>query len=318
MHARAVILLALLTALVYATAIRGPFVYEDANWLAGIGQPITWLAPVPNRVLTTWSYQVTPVTPVAQHLVNLALHLLTGLVLYGFVRNMASTSAALIALAVFWLHPLMTEAVQYPVGRSDLLLTLCAVLATWLACRRSWWALVPLTVSFWTKEMAIVVPLLVAWTLWRLTWRVVRPVSSLVAFVAVVAWAGVRFWHAEEIGGGWPAFALQCTALVRYVGLFVWPVGLSIDHDFYAVSHAWQFAAVLLVVGSVWLVRLKRPWLTWAWGWIVISLAPRFLLGTPEVLAERQLYLPMVAVCALVGVWIAGREETRGLSPARA
>lgn len=323
MRHRAVMLLAALTVLLYAGAIRGPFVYEDANWLAGIGQPVVWSQPVPNRLLTTWTYQATArylgLWPSNYHAGNLALHLLTGLALYAFVRLLAGTSSALIALAVFWLHPLLTEAVQYPVGRSDLLLTLCAVLATWLSCRRSWWALVPLAVSAWTKEMAIVVPALVGWTLYQLQQRRAR-LAPWVAFGAVCGFAGVRLWHAEEIGGGgwWPALALQCAALVRYLMLCVWPVGLSIDHDFYAVSHAWQFAAVLLVGSSLWVawrVRSTRPWVTWAIGWVLIAVAPRMLLGTPEVLAERQWYLPMVGICAAFGAcW----EDDDGVSATRA
>ena len=170
----------LLAGVVYLNALHNPFVYDDyhtvvantsiqrvANIRAIVLHDVT-------RPIVNLSYAIDHAlwgaTPLGFHVTNVLLHMLNVVLLYRLARRLAeSRHADLLACAtamLFAVHPMMTEAVGYISGRSEVL---CA---TWflvgLLCGRRWmrgdcaiWAM--LTVVFWvaalaTKETAAMFP----------------------------------------------------------------------------------------------------------------------------------------------------------------
>ena len=160
---RAVILV-LACILAYANSLSGPFIFDDRLAIVENPQIREWwkLGTVlsPERELPTagrplvnlsfaLNYAVGGLRVTGYHIVNLALHLLSALLLFGIVRrtlelpqvkkrsgDMAPNLG--LAVALLWtLHPLNTESVNYVTQRTELmmaffyLLTLYAGIRAW-------------------------------------------------------------------------------------------------------------------------------------------------------------------------------------------
>jgi len=126
------------------------------------------------------------------HLVNIMLHTLVTIAVYGFVRHLlvvsggerpASAYAAMLAALIFAVHPVHTEVVNSVFNRSDMLVTLGIVAGLWWFLtvldknpRKAWavLSLVYLLILF-CKESGIVLPAITVTVLWFTTpgnWRV--------------------------------------------------------------------------------------------------------------------------------------------------
>jgi len=181
------LLLLVLGALVYANGLRGPFVFDDVKHIiespqaqqltldVRSGRPLLFFSLAVNYWLSgfdTWSYK----------LLNLLVHLMASLALYGLVRRtlllprfggqFQRTAAGLaFAVAALWVvHPLTTEAVTYIIHRGESMMGLFALVLMYCLLRgaqaeRLWsawlWyaaAIAACGLGFWSKPWMIAVP----------------------------------------------------------------------------------------------------------------------------------------------------------------
>lgn len=312
-------LLVLLTLAVYAPVASHPLVYEDDNWQAALTVPVQWT--LPSRALSMTSLQWTPQSREA-HLGNLALHLANGAAVYGIAQALAGSVAAPVAAFLFLLHPSNSQAVAYVAARTDLLMTLGALIAVGGILWRGWagWlaTLAGLLIALTSKEVGVLaIPLLL---LTMLAWR--RPTTWLMSGVVFVC--GVMLGSAaprlvslitlaEGAGGSPLGFAgfvqVQAAAIWALLLQVVTLRGFTIDHDPLVTAHWLQVAAVALsiavVIGAAALWRSSRL-LAWCLGTLAITLAPRLLTPTAEYAAEQHLYLAMVPITIALGMaWAA-------------
>jgi tetratricopeptide (TPR) repeat protein len=115
----------------------------------------------PLTYLTFWlNYQVGGRDPLGYHLLNLALHLGAVMLAYECLRRLLPERAALIAAALFAVHPIQAEAVNYVWARSIVLATLLtlASLDRWIAGRR-WLAVAWFAAALLAKEEVAAFPL---------------------------------------------------------------------------------------------------------------------------------------------------------------
>src|SRR5664279_3854977 len=99
----------------------------------------SWRQTRPLTYLTFWlNYQVGGGDALVYHLLNLALHLGAAILAWECLRRLLPERAALIAAALFAVHPIQAEAVNYVWGRSIVLATLLtlASLFAWTKGRR--------------------------------------------------------------------------------------------------------------------------------------------------------------------------------------
>ena len=316
----------MLTALCYAPSLRHGVVYEDANWLRTVDQ---WVWPtVPGRTLTYLSQHLTwravGVQPAVMHAINLCVHLLNGVLLWGILRRWAGACVALTALAVFLLHPLTSAAVLYLTGRADLLMTLGLLLALWCAAAETWtsvtvvWLVLALLAAMASKELGIVGPIVVGWTLLlQRRWpRVSRGGLWLgavvgVAMLTLIVFRVPSWFEMPPSAGGsalpWgPFWIAQGSMTADLLLRTVWLGGYTIDHDALVVS-PWTLAILPLL--AVYGVVVRRPLVTWALGVIALATLPRWVFRTSEFVTEPQLYLSMVGVATLVGASVGRRQE---------
>lgn len=214
------------------------------------------------------------VAPSVVHGISLVLHLLNGLLLYLIVREFAWRHAEWI-VALFWVHPLNVEAIAYGAAQSEPIILAGVLLAVWCIQQRLWWMTAgPVLVLSATKLKAL--PSFLAGS------ESARVVADGVSWLQWWQWEAVACW--------------------RLVKLWALPLGLSIDHDSVHVAAAWQWAALVSLPIAVIAVAWAWPAARWPVCWMVIFLAPRFLVRIPLSILNEHHFYPSTAALAVLTV----------------
>jgi protein O-mannosyl-transferase len=273
------------------------------------------------------------------HLASILLHAAVTVVLFLLtVRLFGSRRLALVAAALFAVHPIHTEVVAWASAVPDLQLSLFFLLTLFLfigpeseACageprafgwRRQLAMAATFTLALLAKEPAVTLPALAMvyehfLRADRHRTGTARKVSRyLLLWVLALLYVAFRL---ERFHGFGPAarrtgltlqqaVASSLALLPQYFAKLFWPVHLSAYYPFRETASLWSTPAlggVLLVVtcAGVFLLlwRRARP-AAFALLWMLLTLAPvlnvRWMAA--NVFAERYLYLPSVGFCWLV------------------
>ena len=374
-----VLALVVATMLAYIPALDAPFVLDDwvtidasSRWESAAGMPTAGRPLVMatlaanyevNRLLGV-NQQPDPDGPnkaVGYRLFNVLLHLLTGALLFAVLRRAIrerpipqdwreiADPLAGVVTALWLLHPIQSEVINYVVQRSEGLASLC-YLAVLYASQRAWdatpssrarWfalAVVACVLGMLSKEIVISAPLAVMLydrafrqPSWRALWRPANGRAflyaalwtSCLATFALVA-LGTRGGSPDlNEGVSWYGyFYTQCWAIAHYLRLAVWPNALSIDYGYRTIRGARGIPGLVLLCafGAATLIAWTR---TERFGWFAFLGSMFFMLLAPsssvvpvllEVAAERRIYLALavVLVLAVVGVeWIRRQVAAR-------
>jgi protein O-mannosyl-transferase len=281
----------------YGNSLGGSFVYDDRlailnnptiqhGWLAALlppnggatvaGRPLANLTFALNYELSgyqVWSY----------HVVNLAIHLLAGLVLFGLVRRTLELPGlpaffagrampVALAAALLWvLHPLQTDAVTYLVQRVESLMGLfylltlyCFVRALTASPQKYWLAgsVAACLLGMFCKEVMVTAPLMLllfdrtfeAGTFaeaWRRRGKYYGALAATWLPLTGLVWgAGNRGGSAGfHLGLAWTDYAWsQFPVVARYLTLAAWPHPQMVD---YGPAAAWGDGPVAAVGGAV-------------------------------------------------------------------
>src|SRR5215472_2203667 len=137
-------------ALAYANALRTPFIYDDSaavvsnEHIRTLAMPDALFAarenPAAGRPVVNYSlalnYAAGGLDPFGYHLVNVALHLLCGVVLFLVARRTFASQNIAFAIALLWIvHPLNSEVVDYVTERSESLMALFFLLTLYCSIR---------------------------------------------------------------------------------------------------------------------------------------------------------------------------------------
>lgn len=333
--------LIVLTLLAYTPVRQATFAYEDETYLRPATAPLTASAVLRPRGLTAVTFRANALmggAPRATHMTNVAIHLLVGLSVFVLALRWLPAPSAVFVSAIVWLHPLQSEAVAYVAGRAELIAALGTVWVVWaltaspVTLSHAGMALMGLVVAMGGKDLGVMaLPLAgLAWG-WsrplRWSWRLVAGVlAGLVAFL-VISWPVLvsRVFGNAYLGmaerGGWGYLCLQSYALWHYLALVVWPVGLTIDHDFDVATKAPAIGAFVAGAGAVGLILLCRrrlPTVTLGLAWVIVALLPRFFVRQPELLTEHHMATPMIGIALALAAtvqtmeaWLMGRRKTK-------
>jgi protein O-mannosyl-transferase len=300
---------------VYANSLNAPFVFDDRNAiqdnptirhlgnLAEIFSPPrdhvsgAMARPLVNASLAL-NYALGGLNPWGYHLLNLLLHLLSALTLFGLARRTllrpvlsARFGAAALPLAfsvalVWTVHPLLTETITCVIQRTEGLMSLFYLLTLYTFARsmdslRPWpWQIASVLaclLGMISKEVMISAPLLVllydrtfvAGTFrqaWRLRWKFYAALACAgVPLAVLVLSVGQRL---DTAGFGltmpWWAYALkECQAVTAYLGLSFWPHPLILDYGADVVTSPLTVAPqilllTLLLAGTVYALSRRR------------------------------------------------------------
>jgi tetratricopeptide (TPR) repeat protein len=265
---------------------------------------------------------------VGYHAVNVAIHILCALLVFAIARQQAPPGAAL-ALALLWgVHPLTTEAVDYLTQRTESLMALLYLATLYCAARAAvsharWWtvaAVAACALGMATKESMVTAPVVVvlydgvylfaSWrqALQRRRWLYAGLAATWLLLAALI-WQGPRNLSAGFTSHDANAFSYalnQAVMIVRYIRLAFWPTDLVLYYGWPAVvsvRDVWpQLVLVLALVASAVWALWKRPRVGFLGVCFFITLAPTSSIVpiTTEVAAERRMYLPLIALAALV------------------
>ncbi len=365
------LLLALATLAIYAqTANHGYVAYDDDQYVyknpwvqAGLTahnvgwafttffysnwHPLTWISYM-------LDFSLFGMNPGAQHLVNVALHLASTLLLFFALARMTRQPwRCAVVAAIFAVHPLHVESVAWISERKDVLSTFFEMLTLALYVRytakpsaRSYLAMAAaFGMSLLAKPMAVTFPfvllLLDYWPLRRFDWplRAVglrRPLMEKAPLLAMAAVASVLTFLAQRGYGAVVSlarFSLAArigNAIIAYVGYIIrifWPADLAVLYPAHEPEFAAALASFLILVALTGLALLwvkKRPYFPVGWFWYVGMLVP--VIGLVQVgsqsMADRYTYVPMVGFSIAI-VWtvadlVEGRPALRNAAAAAA
>jgi len=272
-------LLCVATAVAYVPSFRAPFLLDDGLAITG-NASIRHLANL--RAVLASSNPTTAARPLlnltfalnyvwsgnrvgSYHLVNLAIHLGAGLLLFGVVRRTlllaqragrwggAVLPASGLVAAIWLLHPLQTEAVTYLSQRAESLMGLCYLLtlyglvrATTAAVPSRWLALSvgACFAGMATKEVMVTAPVIVLLFDWGVLGHPLRTAlrSRRWYYLGLAAsWLWLAFLMRGgslakgsagfDVGVAWTVYAREeFQVVVRYLGLCFWPHPLVFDY----------------------------------------------------------------------------------------
>ncbi len=340
----------LLTTAAYQGALSNPFLLDDKHTvvhnpsirsLSGIGEwfrsphAVSAIREYVNyRPVLMASYAVDRAlwgpSPAGFHATNLAIHLGVIVLVFALGRRFARDPwTPVCAAAIFALHPINAETVNYVTARSSSLMTLFLLGALWAddradAGRSRAWRVAAYglgAAALGTKEVAAVLPALVV--VWR---RVAHGASERwpVTIRRAVPWViltgcylGIRtwvLWGLMEPAVSGPGATLGQNALfalkIYAVSLrhWAWPSGLAVDHAWpiwvaggEGVAIVGALAAAL--AATVVAIRRKAE-LGWPAAWFWMAILPAGALGFMTRLylyQDNRVYLAGVGLAWLVG-----------------
>lgn len=306
-------LLALAAVAAYHGSFSGPFIFDDVLSIPGnptlrsLGRA---LAPpaggltVSGRPLLNLSlainYAINGTRVGGYHAVNLAIHLLAALTLFGVVRRtpwrpapgpagtarLNPTWFAFAVAALWLLHPLQTESVTYVIQRAESLMGLCYLLtlygfirqaeAATPAGRRGWSVLCVLSclAGMACKEVMVSAPIVIFLydrtflsgsfrAAWRRHGRLHAALAATWLLLAALALASGNRGGTAGLGVGvawWTYAETQFRAILVYLRLALWPHPLVFDYG--AVwSRGWAEVAPAALAVAV--LTAGAAWALW-------------------------------------------------------
>jgi protein O-mannosyl-transferase len=275
----------------------------------------------------------------AHHLVNVAFHLLSMILLFFFLRRAtgAQWKSAFVALA-FAIHPLHVESVAWVAERKDVLSGFFLVLSlgAYLSYGRHpspvryAWVLLAYSMAVMAKPTAVTFPLLMLlmdlWPLGRLRLPLRSVVWDKVPLLLIAGVGSILTFAAQKQSGAIaPTDLLPSAARLRnaalsyagYVGQFLWPVKLSVFYPYVFGRPRWEeIASGLLILAlstSAAALIHRVPAVTVVWFWYVIGLVPMvgLIQAGAQAHADRYTYWPAVGL-AMALAWGTGELARAG------
>lgn len=336
----------------YANSFSGRLVLDDLNsivvnptirhWATALTPVIGTTVggrPVLNASLAV-NYAISGTAVWSYHVLNLAIHLLAGLALFGITRRtleprVRQAGSIACSIALLWvLHPLQTEAVTYIIQRAESLMGLFYLLTLYGFIRGAQaggsggWYLLSWTaclLGMATKEVMATAPLIVLLydrtflagsfrSALRHRWRIHAGLAATWVILPFLVLSTHGRTGSAGFGSGvsWWSYALtQFPAIVHYLRLCFWPHPLIFDYgsaltlDAARVLPAALIVAMLIAV-TVWALW-KRPTVGFLGACFFVILAPSssVIPVATQTLAEHRMYLPLISVVALavLGAW---------------
>jgi len=275
---------------------------DASNW-----HPITWLSHMAD-------VQLYGINPRGHHLTNVAIHILSTLLLFLLLFRLTSSpwQSSFVA-ALFALHPLHVESVAWVAERKDVLsaffwLLTIYLYAEYVANRKPalyLLALFSFVMGLMAKPMLVTLPVVLLlmdfWPLSRVRdeqgpWRcqLLGSLSQLVPLLKekIPFFAGSFFSaaitiYAQHKGGAIKTleeitfglrFENAIIAYVKYLHKTLWPNNLAVLYPFSSLIPLSQVICSLLVLflisAAIVCYRRRHPYLAVGWFWFLITLVP--------------------------------------------
>ena len=267
--------------------------------------------------------------PAGYHFTNLLFHLLSVVLLYTFLRrlNLSAINAFLLAM-LFAVHPVLSQAVAWIPGRNDMLLMIFFLSGIIISIdyvktpgpgRYIAQAFLFLLALF-TKETAVIIPLIIAAVLCFCFHTPVKKILPLAAgwVVAIFAWFLVRasatLANRQDLFTDMFRSAYgRLPAIIQYLGKIFFPFNLTVFPVTGEITLWWGIIAVLLLGGLIVISKSYNKPLTWiGLFWFLAFLLPVLLVpkSLNDQVFEHRLYIPLTGILLVLvptipfsGIW---------------
>jgi tetratricopeptide (TPR) repeat protein len=261
------------------------------------------------------------------HFTNVVLHVLN-VILFLILLDALGLGRweRLFAALIYALHPGLSEAVAWVVGRAELLSTFFGLLAILALVKKPksmdiGLFLVFLLASMMSKESGVLFVFLAGLVLWFRCHRNQEKEVPWIPFAILsVITLGAFWWIRSRAIGSWHPSLVAYEGVVstplriltalrvlwKYIALCFWPDPLSVYHNIAPTTDL----AIGLLAGLGWFLifwfswqyRKSFPWfgLAFCWFWIAIFLVSNILLPIGAVYGERFAYTPFLFFAPLV------------------
>ena len=318
----------------YFNSFGGAFIFDDLPWIVD-NPSIRHLWPPWDAMGRTLrpllfytlaiNYAISGLEVWSYHAVNLAIHILAALTLYGLVRRTLlleslreryAQSARWLApaAALIWLvHPLQTQSVTYIIQRGESLMGLFYLLTLYYAVRGArsghawrWYvaAFIAHSCGLGAKEIMVTcLPVLFLFDVALLSGSIGRAIRKRWALYVAMAAPGLIFLGPSIVRDPAPYFSLrfdveavaplqyaqsQPGVILHYLKLAFWPAPLCFDYD-WPVAKGWgEVAPPTIVIGLLLLGTIWALWHRWAWGFVAAAFF-LILLPTSSIMPIRDL-----------------------------
>lgn len=284
--------LVVLCAVAYFPSLRGPFLRLDDQTY--ISQNLT-IASSDHGLWEIWSGQTAdycPLTytliwiqwhnsnhsPLVFHVVNLAMHVASTLLLFAFLREW-KVALAWFAAAAWAIHPINTATVAWIIHQNNtlsMLLALCGALALTDFLKRgkkfSYAAALAFTAASALAKpaavlMSVVLLLLLWWREGKMTWRRALPFLPVLAVAILPIWIAARLQIKSAALGHTQALSLAgrfihaSKTIAFFVHQTFWPSQLAIFHPQWSDDPArWTNYVPLIVIALLLAMGLIIAW----------------------------------------------------------
>lgn len=332
----------------YSNSFQVPFLFDDlANILdnptirslRNIGQVLSPLTgsgvgdrPFINFTLAV-NYAVSGEKVWSYHALNLFVHIMAALTLFGIVRRTLSSGrmkkefdrmAVPLALgsALIWmLHPLQTQAVTYVIQRCEslmglfFLLTLYCAIRSWSSASANVWHLLSVLSFLFgmsSKEVSVMAPFVVfayertfSHFLMKDIWKYSRLLYAGYGVVFMGYFMLVYTGSATSTGLGsassapWVYWWTQPEIILHYLRLAVWPDSLCFDYGWPLASFRDALPSVFIVIAGMaisgWLFFKRKP-AGFLAGSFFLVLLPTSAMPLLDPAANHRMYLSLAAL----------------------
>jgi len=277
-------------------------VVHGAKWSEFETRPLTWLSFEANA----WCGP----RPFLWHLVNLAAHLTAVLLLYELLVLWVP-QAALLAAAIFAVHPIQAESVAYVYSRATLFSTALSLgaMLCW-ARRKKVLSVVCFGLALLAKEDCVLIPaviLIVEHAAGRLKRDAIPFILSMFLLATTAGVWTLLVTRSPHSGAGfnagitWQSYFLeQGSVILRYLRLVVFPYGFTIDPEIRVA--AVPALAAWLVLGFLVFFSTRLRGGVWFSAGVILLLPSSSVFPAADLAAEHRMYLPMIAFATAIAV----------------
>ncbi len=348
-------LIILATIFAYSSCIYNSFVYDDYYFIKENPNirslkniPYFFLNPTEKSTAVEWTgiyrplrtifftleYKLYLQNPAGYHFTNLLLHLFNILLLFNFLSLLPNikTGVILITTALFALHPVQSEAVNWIGARADLMLAFFALSAlsfyiayiNSLKIRYFLFCSLLFILALLSKETAIVVPVLLLFLI-GIFKKKIKLKFKIIPFFIAIAYFALRQFAMKSLlqkpwwGGTFYTNILTSISIfLRYIKLLLFPYNLSIDYEVILPKSLSDINVIISGVFIIYLLFIIFKYLKTSKNisfgilWFSFLLLPALnIIPLTVLVADRFLYLSCIGAFFSISSFIIGLKKTK-------
>lgn len=314
-----------------------PLFFQDVSTFSSLPRNASY-RPIVSTTLAFDYWAGNGLHPFYFHLSTFILFILQGVLMFFFFLKLLNEVSSetpnkfisLFAVALYMLHPVQAETINYIIARSDSISTLFVIMG-FVAyqysniARKYFLYLIPVLIGCLAKPTAIMfAPMLVVYhilfeqktSLWEVTqfkWKKLLLIAIPSFLVSICIYLFIKQKETSWISGGsslYNYFITQPFIFIHYISQFFLPNQLSADTDWGAFTSITHFKSI---IGFAFLFGLAycifylsnfQKWRPVSFGlaFFLLALFPTTVVPLAEVMNDHRMFFPFVGLCIAV-VW---------------